>query len=414
MKTLTSIIALFLATFTLAAQNGNREEFASDETIHNKAAENQRNIRSGSAFNGWMYTAYTINDTMSGKGGIYVGFSKDNGITWNKFVTYQFSNSYYPLTDLVVTGTDTAHLNVFLAGVLKNTTTSKYTLYIDRFDGRNGALLTGQVFVANPGLSQVTDISLTSDYLLPGTGSQPYSVSLLYAQHNILGDSLFYVSSPDAGTTFKTAKCIANAPAYIHKISLAYGKSSAYPGGSYFAAWDLMASRSKTLGHIYTSHCTSAGNTWGTPFCIDSLSSATNNVVRNPSIACQYSNSKNDSNGLSAIVTFERASGTNMQNSNIIGYYNLKALSSSHWTLFSVSNTPEKDLAPNTVFDPSTSNFLLTYYDSTDGRLPYAKEGFNMSTPSGWTYLSNAYNDQTGNLKNASPHVMLNLPLAQA
>jgi hypothetical protein len=103
-----------------------------------------------------------------------------------------------------------------------------------------------------------------------------------------------------------------------------------------------------------------------------------------------------------------------MQNSNIIGYYNLKALSSSHWTLFSVSNTPEKDLAPNTVFDPSTSNFLLTYYDSTDGRLPYAKEGFNMSTPSGWTYLSNAYNDQTGNLKNASPHVMLNLPLAQA
>jgi hypothetical protein len=413
MKTLTCIIALLLATFTLDAQNGNRADFGSDETIHIKTSENQRNIRLGSAFNGWMY-AYTINDTVASKGGIYVGFSKDNGVTWNKFVTYQFPNSRYPLTDLVVTGTDTAHLNVFLAGVLKNTVTSRYTLYIDRFDGRNGALLTGQVFVANPGLSQVTDISLASDYLLPGTGNQPYGVSMLYAQHNILRDSLFYVSSSDAGSTFHASKCIASAAAYMRKISLAYGKSSAYPGGAYFAAWDLIATPGKSFGHIYTSHSTSVTNIWGVPLCMDSLSSSTNNLVRNPSIACQYSNSKNDSNGLSAIVTFERASGANLQNTNILGYYNMKAMSSTHWSIFSVSTAQEKDLSPNTIFDPSTNNFLLTYYDSTDGRLPYAKEGFNMATPSGWTYISNAYNDQNNNLKNAIPHVVFNLVLAQA
>jgi hypothetical protein len=88
MKTLTLLIIFFTAGVSgspqvlISGSNERSTAFSTDEVIHVKSSENQRNIRSTSAFNGWMYVAYTINDTSNSKGGIYVSFSKDNGLTW--------------------------------------------------------------------------------------------------------------------------------------------------------------------------------------------------------------------------------------------------------------------------------------------------------------------------------------------
>jgi hypothetical protein len=299
---------------------------------------------------------------------------------------------------------------VFIAGVLKNTLTYKYSIYMDKFDGRNGNLLAGQVYVNTFNGSQVSDLALASDYLNPSAASSPYNVSLLYAIHNNNRDSLLLVSSINAGANFSPAKTIYTTSHTLHKVSLAYGKSASNPAGTYFAAWEVMASSAATLGHVYTSRAALSNfSFWQAPFCLDSGSVSLNNKLRNPSIACQYNNAKNDSNGLSAIIAYERQSGSVM---SITGSYNKKACTSQNWTPFSISGTNENDLTPNTIFDPSTNNFLLTYLDSTNGRLPFAYQGFNMDSPNSWTFSSMQYNDQASQVKMANPHVVFNLKMA--
>jgi hypothetical protein len=414
MKTFILLITIFATGFSGFAQTlitGGSEKsisFSTDEVIHNRPLENQRNIRSTSAFNGWMYVAYTINDTS--KGGIYVSISKDNGLTWKKFITYQFGKSYYPITDILVTGTDTSSLNVFVAGVLKNTLSSKYSIYMDKFDGRNGNLLAGQVYVNTLNGTQVTDLALASDYLSQSNANAPYTISLLYAIHNSRGDSLMLTSSVNSGLNFSGAKTMHTTSSCLHNVSLAYGKSISNPGGTYFAAWEEMQSATATLGHVYTSH-SMPGNAsvWQVPFCIDSGSVSLSNKLRNPCIACQYNNAKNDSNGLSVIIAYELESGGHM---SIQGSYNKKACTSQSWSVFSIPNSSDNNLTPNVLFDPSSNNFLLTYMDSTNGQLPYAFHGFNMDSPNNWNFSSMQYNDQTSLSKRANPRIVFNLKMA--
>jgi hypothetical protein len=382
--------------------------FSADVLIHNKPSENQRNLRSASAFNGWLYVAYTINDTTSRRGGIYVGFSKDNGATWETFVTYVFNNSFYSMTDIAVAGTDTSHLDVYLAGVFQSLPGTSSTLYIDKFDGRNGTLTAGQVFVRQLGTRSVTDISLASDYLFPMTGSAPYSLALLYTTHGAPKDSLFFALSGNGGSTFATQQTLATTSSVFRKVSLAYGKSQSV-SGAYYAAWEMFGTSNAKLGHIFTAHSHSnTGSAWSTAICLDSLSQKTLNLVRNPSIACQYSNANNDSASLTCLVTFESAAGGNVKDMNVIGCYNQRAASGSWWSPCNIAATTENDLQPNIVFDPGENNFLITYYDSTNGRLPFAMQNMNMGSPNAWNFVTQQYNDQTSNLKSAIPQVILN------
>jgi len=411
-KVLTCFLALLFTDWGMAQSKENTEGrgvlFSTDVIIHNKPSENQRSLRMASAFNGWLYVANTINDTSNQRGGIYVSFSKDNGATWTKFVTYVFNNSFYALTDIVVTGTDTSHLDVFLAGVYKSFPSLNNTLYMDKFDGRNGTLTTGQVFVRAVGLERVTDISLASDYLYPMSGMAPYSVGLLYTVSGGLKDSLLFSESTDGGNTFSVNQLISTTNGAYRKVSLAYGRSIGI-SGSYYAAWELMSSALSKLGHIYTSHTANkSSNNWFNPICLDSLSNSTLNLVCNPSIACQINNGLNDSANLTSLITFERAAGGNIHNMNVVGFYNKRASVGNIWNAFNVAATAENDKEPSSTFDPAENSFLLTYYDSTNGRLPYCVKALNMDSPSSWTMITPQYNDQTGNLKDASPHILMN------
>jgi hypothetical protein len=415
MKTVKVLITLlaFLFIDRGLAQSGSGDAgrnatFSTDVVVHNKTSENQRNLRMASAFNGWLYIANTINDTSNLRGGIYVSFSKDNGVTWKKFVTYVFNNSFYSLTDIVVSGTDTSHLNVFLAGVYRNFPTLNYTVYMDKFDGRNGTLTAGQIFVRSLGSSRVTDISLASDYLFPSSGAVPYSVGLLYSVSGGVKDSLLFSESTDGGNTFSLNQVLNTTKGAFRKVSLAYGRSASI-AGSYYAAWEMLGTPLSTLGHIYTSHNYAKSNLgWANPMCLDSLSTGTFNLVRNPCISCQNNNSDNDSANLTSLVTFERAAGGNTKDMDVLGYYNKRSSNGSFWNIFSIAATAENDIQPSSTFDSGKNAFLLTYYDSTNGRLPYCNKTFNMDSPDTWNLITPQYNDQTANLKFAFPHILVN------
>lgn len=415
MKTFTFYIVALTFLFAvptqaqhLSAKTERGVSFSTDIVVHNKSSENQRNLRTATAFNGWLYLSYTINDTNSQRGGIYVAFSKDNGLTWNKFVTYVFNNSFYALTDIAVAGTDTANLSVFLAGVFKNTSTQNYTLYMDKFDGRNGSLSQGQIFVRSLGTQSVTDLSIASDYQYPMAGAAPYSVGLLYTIHGGLKDSLLFAASMDGGSTFAIRQTLSATDGAFRKVSLAYGRSAAY-SGSYFAAWEMLTSAANKLGHIFTSHGSVQSNSgWLKPLCLDSLSPATLNLSRRPYIACQRNNTSNDSTNLTCVVTFEKAVGGTSSNMNVAGYFNKRASAGTWWSPFSLGTVTENELQPNIAFNAIENAFLLTYYDSTSGQLPFCSKNFNMASPNSWNQISPQFNDQTVNLKAANPKILLN------
>ncbi|HXC06550.1 MAG TPA: T9SS type A sorting domain-containing protein [Bacteroidia bacterium] len=419
MKTYTLFLTCLFASLLTQAQEvmpGNKSMlFATDVVVHNKPSENQRHARTASAFNGWLYLANTINDTVSKRGGIYVSISKDNGETWTKLLTYQFNNSFYPFTDIAVAGTDSAHLYVFLAGTLHNTSTGANTVYIDKFDGRNGTLLSGQVFYRSLGSLSVTDMALNTDALYPSSTSSPFSIGLLYALHGGTEDSLLFATATDGGLTYEVQNVIAHTSGSFRHVALGYGRSPAAGAGSYYATWESLTGAGNTLGHIYMSHTrNSVVAGWNNPFCLDSLSPTTIGLCRNPAISCQQSNANNDAADLSVVVCFERASGGNMNDIDIVGAASKKAFLGNIWQPFTVIGSPENDLQPALAFNPGTKSFGLTYFDSTNGRLPYAIQDLNLGSLQTWNYLSTQYNDQHTNLKAPYPVMVVNPALQQA
>jgi len=420
MKTVTFLIPFLFGISSVKAQEGHQPgntpniQFSTDQVIQNKASEDQRNLRMASAYNGWLYAAYTINNTTTGVGGIYVSVSKDNGESWKKFVTYQFGSSFYSLTDVVIGGRDSTHLNVFIAGVLQNTANNTSTLYIDDFDGRTGSLLAGQVYHRSLGSLTVTDLSMACDYLFPAHGSAPFGVGLLYTLHGGASDSLLFTSSQNGGQTFAAVKPISTTQSFYRKISLAYGRSPSVIGGAYFAAWELLGSSVANAGHIYTAHCSSLNQTsWINPVCIDSLDANAVNQSCHPSISVQQSNSDNDQLDLSAMIVFESMPGGNQQNKNISCVFNKGAYSNGGWISFPVISTAENDMQPFTAFNPFTNLFMLTYLDSTDGKLPLLTQDMNLGKPGSWSTVTTQYNDQTSQLGAANPRIAVNIWLQQ-
>ncbi|MFI5149684.1 MAG: T9SS type A sorting domain-containing protein [Bacteroidia bacterium] len=417
MKIFTLLIVFFLSSVFCEAQDpvsGRSMLFSTDVIVHTKASENQRHPKIASAFNGWLYAANTINDTSSKKGGIYLSISKDNGATWNKLATYQFSNSFYQFTDVAVAGPDTAHLGVFLAGTLHNTLNGTNSLYIDKFDGRNGNLLNGQVFARNLGTLSVTDMAVSTDNQFPSSYSAPYGISIVYGLHGGTEDSLLYASSTDGGLTFEVQNTIAHSTHAFRKVALAYGKSPAIPGGAYFVSWEVLQNTASTLGHIYLAHThTDITAGWGNPVCLDSLSSALNNLCRYPSLSCQQSTTNNDAGDISVIVSFEKASGGNMNNMDIAGCATKRGVSANLWVPFIEAGSPENDLEPSLAYNTGTNHFLITYFDSTNGRIGMAAQDMNLSSLSSWNYLTTQLNDQRSNLKAPWPVVGINLQLQQ-
>jgi hypothetical protein len=421
MKTFTLLIAMIAGALASLGQvlapmsNSTRESrFSTDQVIHSKPAEDQRNLRIASAFNGWLYAAYTINNATSGIGGVYVSVSKDNGASWKTFITYQFSNSIYSMTDITLGGKDSLHICVFVGGVLQNTTNGTSTIYVDNFDGRTGNLNAGQVFHRSLGTMSVTGLALASDYLFPANGAAPFGVGLLYSLHGGTKDSLLFAGSNNGGQSFSVNTRIASTSYSYRKVALAFGSSPSISGGSYFAAWELLATNTAMLGHIYTSHSSISTSYWAHPICLDSLSPLSLNVARNPAISVQLSNTDNDLGDLSAVVAFESPGGGNMQDMNVLSAMSKRAFSDIGWLSFPIASTSKNELQPAVSFNSWTNKFETTYLDSTDGQLPFAEKDLNLGTQSPWSFLTAQFNDQTTAVGSAQPRIVVSPLLRQA
>jgi hypothetical protein len=358
-------------------------------------------------FNGWLYAAFSTVDSISDAGGITILKSKDNGQSWQTMDSYSFAGIRYPAFDIVIAGTDTNSLRLYLVGVNHNLSGGSYTLFVDRYDGLTGSFV-GSNYNISKGTRTIYDVSIATDYRSPAVGASPYSVCFAYTVYNSSYDSLNTVTSMDGGNTFSVSQSVMATSSYMRHVSLAYGRSSSASNGRYFAAWEILGSSGSRNGHIYTSRNQyTVDDIWITPVNLDSVSSTMINLCRNPSIAVQFNNTDNDSSSVTAVVLCERDYVGDGSDYDLLGFYNMRAHYTNMWFRLDIVNTSENDMNADITYDPGYNNFLAVYFDSTNGKLPYCVNGMNLATPSSWGYITPQYNDNIS-LKAAKPRVEIN------
>jgi hypothetical protein len=392
------------SNFPEPSQHTSKLLYANDQTVYNSPNVNQRRARLSVAFNGWLYSACLIDSANSN--GIVIRRSKDNGYTWITIDQYLLpkTSSIYPTFDLIVTGTDTNNLKLFLLGV--NRSSGVETIYLDRYDARTGAFL-GNTYLQNIAPAQVMDLAIASDYILPALGASPYSVAFVYSVRGSATDSLVGIVSVDGGQTFTGKNKIISTLNYLRNVSLAYGRSQSGSNGRYFTAFESLSSSSIDVGNIYTAHNQSTvSGGWTTPKNIDSVSSSTIGKCKNPSISCSIGTIDNDSNGVSTLVLVDRLYAPG--DWDVLGFYNKRAHSTNFWKRLDVNNSNNNNKNNHISYDPALNNFLVTYFDSTNGKIPYVVKNFNLATPNIWSLINSQYNDVTTNLVSPFPRVHIN------
>ncbi len=150
-------------------------------------ASAQLETKSVIAFNGWNYSARQVMDG-SGTGKGYKIYRSKDGLNWQLFDDVTIFSDNYKEFDLAVTGTDSLHLYLWLAGI--NSTTGK--VYVDKYDARTMEFL-GEVFNCLPS-GELKQVVFTSPQ-----ESKSSHLCLSYYLSGDKADSWITITSKDGG-----------------------------------------------------------------------------------------------------------------------------------------------------------------------------------------------------------------------
>ena len=382
--------------------------FGKDIIINYNPNQDQRNVALCSAFNGWLYAAYSyvVHNPPFDDDPYFVFLrSVDNGITWEILWDYVYpvNNGRCTCINLTALGDSISNIKVFLSAVVANTPEGHGIGFVDRFNGNTGA---GELALFES--DGIFSIALTSDFNYPAINANPNSMGFIYSRTSYIKDTVAFFSSSDGGQTFSNHKILSVSSKALLNVDVAYGRSLSENMGRYFAVWEEKNSYNSSIGHIYTAHTEPNFNSsFSSPNMLDSIDSTNINMCRNPVIACQYNDIDNDSLNITEIVLFENYLPES-NNYDIIGLYNMKPTNTNYFKKFILDSSPNNKQQPSIKFNPFDSTFMVTYYDSTTQKLPFLLNNFSMSNPDAWQVVNSGYNDNS-NLSAPYPRVALNL-----
>jgi hypothetical protein len=380
--------------------------FGKDIVINDQPTQDQRSVAICSAFNGWLYSAYSYSVESYNHPFFTILRSTDNGITWSTLYDYsvQLENHKCYQLSLISTGDSISNIKIILSGLVKvvNGTSGIGQGFVSRFNGETGAF-EQQLFS-----DLCYDVAISGDLPFPAGSSNPSSIGVLYSKYSTSGDSIIFQSSSNGGMTLDNRKVVALTAKRFNKVALAYGRSLSWNSGRYFAVWEEKNSWTSNTGHIYTAHTEPEFNSSFTvPVRLDSIDPSAYNNAKNPAIACQYNNIDNDSSNLTEIILFDKYLSANNKY-DIVGLLNKKAASTNNFTKFILNSSLDNKKQTSINFNPFDSTFMVTYYDSTTQKLPFLRKNFNMLNPDSWQIDTPGYNDDS-NLSTPYPKVVLNL-----
>ncbi len=377
--------------------------FGKDIVINDSSSQDQRTVAICSAFNGWLYAAYS--HSQPDQGYISVLRSVDNGISWNVIGgggATIYNHKIIRKINIIACGNSVSNLKLFIGWEFYDTSTNIGGAYVCRYAPE--PFLVEQEILNDHGY--IKDLALINDYNYPATNSNPFSIAILYSKRGTR-DSVIFRTSSNGGMSFDNRRVVAITSKHFHKVALNYGRSHSWNSGRYFAAWEEKASLGSAIGHIYTAHTEPDFNSpFTTPVQLDALDASALNMCRNPVIACQVNNTDNDSANLTEVVLFEKYKPSS-DDYDVTGFYNLQAVTTSHFRPLSIATTTNNELQPDINFNPYNVTFIMTYFDSTGKKLPFLTNDVNLANPNSWNVISQGYNDNN-NLTAPNPKVELN------
>ena len=388
---------VFLMTALLSGISMVHAQYGTDVKVYNQPALNEQHVAMDVAFNGWVYEAF------SSDSGYGLEMSKDNGDTWTPVFTQQSSGVHYSVK-LVVAGTDTNYLRVFLLVNAYTQSTGLSALVLQTYNGATGTNL------ANPIIDLYNDptrgIDMVTDYKFPSVSSSPYSIGVLYVKGGA-NDSLLLAVSTDSGAHFNSRQLVDFSPGYLRNVSLSYGICSTWSNGRFFMAWDHFNTYLDTVGNVFTAF-TANGITDVIPYKVDLDSTVGLTTYRlcHPKISTSQSATTNNASGdLTTLVTTDYiAAGTT--NNTIIGFSNVNSVGVGFWNsfnlVFTTRNTPQADVC----YNPVDTCFMLTYYDATNQELPLISK--NIDLTGNWITRTTNYVPDSVNLVDPWPTVRIN------
>jgi hypothetical protein len=386
--------------------------YGNDILIHDDLSQDQRSANLSIAYNGSVFSAFTVQSTPT-SGGFEVWKSTDNGQSWSLFTSVVQDNYLNKAVDVIVCGTTEADLSLFITGIAYFPASSSYAVYVDKYNATTGAYI-GEVF-SEIYSYEIYDVRIASDYKYPSTGSSPYSVAVLFSRYGSSADELIFQASADGGTTFPIRKIVATTGAFMGKVSLSHGRSASSFGGKYFAAWEQKGFGART-GATYVSHSEPFFDSdWASPTRLDDIAGFSTDLTKNPVVVCQESTADNSSGSYSTIVLFDRDYYGTGADYDVIGMYTRDAGALIPvWTTLYVANTDmTNEFEADAGFDPGYNNFLVTFCDSTHQNLYYVVNGMDLTDPSNWGVISGGFN-QYPNLVHPFPKVDINPLYIQA
>jgi hypothetical protein len=391
-------------------------QFMTDITVEANSLADQRHVHIATAFNGWVFAAYLVNDTTTHKGGVVVRYSKNGGINWMSFNNYPyFDHSMFTNCDLTIVGKDTTSLYVYVGATRKDVTTGNYEVQVLRYNPYHTAYPPVKVYFQQLDMNKVYDLALANDYKNPASGDLDYGLGLLYNHHGPVKDSLIFVTTGLMSAS-KLGKTTVIATAHhLRYISLAFSSSQTAHKGTYQAAWESLDSANSKFGHVLVSRTLlRTDSVWIKPIYLDSMNTNFTDKLRYPTIASQVNNNDNDSSNATTAVAFEWPRNGNPDSLDIYGYYNKRSDTTNFWNMFLLATSNDQEKQPNMSFDSYNNQFNATYYDSTSGGLVYFTQPTSFTSPNSWNSVNTHYNDNTANLKAPWPKVAVNPLTKQA
>ncbi len=383
--------------------------FGKDIVIHDMPDRDQRNVAVCSAFNGWLYAVYSYNNGNTPY--ITCLRSTDKGITWNVLMDVMSCTANLIITklDIIACGNSISNLKIFIAEAYMMEATVPFLSFgavtVCRYQGEP---FIGEEPILENNTGLYKDIALACDQDYPANNANPFSIAIVFSK-TFIKDSVLFYSSSNGGLSFDNRQVVAYSNNLMESVAISYGRSFSKDQGRYFVAWEENDTQNAKIGHIFTSHSEPNFNSpFTTPVCIDSLNPSLINKVRNPILSCQASNFDNDSTNLTEVLLFEKyIEGTNSW--DVTGFYNLQATATSYFKDMSISpSSSNNNIQPDISFNSFDSTFMVTYFDSTDKRLPFLSNNINMKTPDSWETVSSGYNDSQS-ISRPKPKVKLNL-----
>jgi hypothetical protein len=247
--------------------------FGKDIFISYNSSQNQRIIKICSAFNGWLYAAYTYKPSWITPQDplIVILRSTDMGLTWSVLKYLEIStpnpDEIFRCLDIATTGDSISNLKVCLASVASNGFTGNGIGFIKCW---NYNMEECESFHQINEL--VNYMAFATDFPFPATNSNPNSLGVLYST-SAGQKRVIFISSSNGGLSFDNTQIITESPSIIYqKVSLAYGRSPSWSTGRYFAIWEEKDDVSMPYGRIYTAHSDPYFNSpFTTPVNLDGL-----------------------------------------------------------------------------------------------------------------------------------------------